>query len=69
MSNIRQQILSGERSERRSLLGSKRTKGADAETGLTSVAIPREAHRTTNSRDADRHRLPDQQVRVVHKRK
>ena len=69
MNNIRQQILAGERAERRSLLGTKRTKGADAEAGLTSVAIPREEHRTTNNRDGDRHRLPDHEVRIVHKRK
>jgi hypothetical protein len=69
MNNIRQQILAGERTERRSLLGTKRTKGADADAGLTSVAIPREEHRMTNNRDGDRHRLPDHQVRVVHKRK
>lgn len=69
MNSIRQQILGGEKAERRSLLGAKRTKGADAEKGLTSVEIPREEHRATNNRDGDRHRLPDQHVRVKHKRK
>jgi hypothetical protein len=69
MNNIRQQILGGERPERRSLLGKKRKKGADGDAGLASVAISREAHRTTSSRDGDRHRLPHHEVRVVHKRK
>ena len=69
MNTIRQQILSGELRERRSLLGRKRTKGADAEKGLTTVEIPREVPRTTHMRDDDRHRLIDQQVQVKHKRK
>ncbi|MFL6731357.1 MAG: PilZ domain-containing protein [Sphingomicrobium sp.] len=69
MNNIRHQILSGELRERRSLLGCKRTKGADAEKGLTTVEISREVPRTTHMRDDDRHRLIDQQVRVKHKRK
>lgn len=70
MNSIREQILGGERPERRSLLSAKRKKGADAEAGLTSVAIPREAVRLTNTRSGDRHRLlPDQQARVTHKRK
>lgn len=69
MNNIREQILGGERPERRSLLGTKRKKGADATAGLGSVDIPRETHRQASTRDGDRHRLPDHQVRVVHKRK
>jgi hypothetical protein len=69
MNEIRQQILGGERPERRSLLGTKRKKGAHAEAGLTSVEISREEHRQASTRDGDRHRLPDHQVRVVHKRK
>ena len=69
MNTIRQQILGGELRERRSLLGAKRSKGADGETGLTSVEVPREVPRTTHMRDDDRHRLTDQQVQVVHKRK
>ena len=69
MNRLRHQILSGELPERRSLLGTKRKKGADAYTGLTSVEISREETRTTHMRDSDRHRLPDQQVKVKHKRK
>ena len=70
MNRLRHQILSGELPERRSLLGTKRNKGADAETGLTSVEIPREEIRRTDNRGGgDRHRLPDQQVKVRHKRK
>jgi PilZ domain-containing protein len=69
MNKLRHQILSGELPERRSLLGTKRKKGADADAGLTSVDIPREETRTTHMRDGDRHRLLDQQVQVKHKRK
>ena len=69
MNSIREQILGGDKPERRRLLGTKRKKGADAEAGLTSVPIKREAYRATSSRDGDRHRLPDHEVRVVHKRK
>jgi hypothetical protein len=70
MNKLRQQILAGELSERRSLLGTKRKKGADADAGLTSVEIPREETRRTDNRGGgDRHRLPDQQVKVKHKRK
>lgn len=69
MNTIRQQILGGELRERRSLLGAKRSKGADGQAGLTSVEVPREVPRTTHMRDDDRHRLTDQQVEVVHKRK
>jgi len=69
MNNIRQQILGGERPERRSLLGKKRKKGADGDAGLTSVAISREVRRTSSSRDGDRHRLTDHEVRAVYKRK
>jgi len=69
MNSIREQILGGQRPERRSLLSAKRKKGADAEAGLASVAIAREAHRQTNTRNGDRHRLTDQQTRVTHKRK
>lgn len=70
MNKLRQQILAGELPERRSLLGKKRTKGADAEAGLTSVDIPREEHRKSDSRNGDRHRLVEEQpVCVVHKRK
>jgi len=69
MNTIREQILNGELRERRSLLGTKRKKGADADAGLTSVEITREEARTTHMREDDRHRLTDQQVRVKYKRK
>lgn len=64
MNNIRQQIFGGERAEQRALLGSKRKKGADANSGLTSVSIPRAEARVSDSRDGDRHRLTDEQVTV-----
>ncbi|MFL6830072.1 MAG: PilZ domain-containing protein [Sphingomicrobium sp.] len=70
MNSIREQILGGERPERRSLLSPKRKKGANGDAGLTSVEIQREAVRQTNTRGGDRHRLlPDQHTRVTHKRK
>ena len=68
MNSIREQIFGGERSERRSLLGAKRKKGADAGAGLTSVAIPRAESRLSDSRDGDRHRLTGEQVVVKHGR-
>jgi hypothetical protein len=69
MNSIREQIFGGERAERRSLLGAKRKKGADAGAGLTSVAIPREETRMSDSREGDRHRLNGEQVTVKHGRK
>jgi hypothetical protein len=69
MNNIRQQIFGGERQERRSLLGAKRKKGADSDSGLLSVSIPRAEARLSDSREADRHRLTDEQVTVKHGRK
>lgn len=69
MNNIRQQIFGGERPERRSLLGSKRKKGAAVDSGLMSVSIPRAEARLSDSRDGDRHRLTDEQVTVKHGRK
>lgn len=69
MNNIRQQIFGGERQERRSLLGTKRKKGADADSGLMSVSIPRAEARLNDSRDGDRHRLVDEQVTVKRGRK
>lgn len=69
MNNIRQQIFGGERPERRSLLGSKRKKGAGADAGLTSVSIPRAEARLSDSREGDRHRLTGEQVTVKHGRK
>ncbi|HET7708144.1 MAG TPA: PilZ domain-containing protein [Sphingomicrobium sp.] len=64
MNNIRQQIFGGERREQRALLGTKRKKGAAADSSLTSVAIPRAEARLNDSRDGDRHRLNDEKVTV-----
>jgi hypothetical protein len=69
MNNIRQQIFGGERPERRSLLGTKRKKGADADSGLASVSIPRAEARLSDSREGDRHRLMDEKVTVKNGRK
>ena len=69
MNSIREQIFGGERAERRALIGAKRKKGASAESGLTSVAIPRAEIRMNDSREGDRHRLTGEQVTVKHGRK
>ena len=65
MNSIRSQIFGGEQPERRSLIGSKRPRGAKAD-ALQSIAIARAEQRTKDSRDADRHRLVDETVRVTH---
>ncbi|HVH37451.1 MAG TPA: PilZ domain-containing protein [Sphingomicrobium sp.] len=64
MNNIRQQIFGGERPEKRSLLGNKRKKGADADSGLLSISIPRAEARLSDSREGDRHRLTDEKVTI-----
>lgn len=65
MNSIRSQIFGGEQLERRSLIGSKRPRGAKAD-ALQSVAIAREEKRTNDTRNADRHRLVDETVRLGH---
>jgi hypothetical protein len=65
MNSIRSQIFGGEQPERRSLIGSKRPRGAKADT-LHSIAVTRSEKRTSNTRTADRHRLVDETVRLTH---
>ncbi|WP_309662515.1 PilZ domain-containing protein [Sphingomonas sp.] len=65
MNSIRSQIFGGEQPERRSLIGSKRPRGAKPD-ALQSVAIARAESRLQDSRDADRHRLIEEAVRVTH---
>ena len=65
MNSIRSQIFGGEQPERRSLIGSKRPRGAKADT-LHSIAVTRSEKRTNNTRGADRHRLVDETVRLTH---
>lgn len=47
------------------LLGAKQSRGADGDTGLHSVAVPREQGRTSNTRDEDRHRLSQEMVEIT----
>ena len=65
MNDIRSQIFGGEKPERRSLIGSKRPRGAKPD-ALQSIVIAREEKRTQDSRDADRHRLVDETVALSH---
>lgn len=65
MSSIRSQIFGGEQPERRSLISNKRPRGAKPDT-LQSIAITRAEQRTRDSRNADRHRLVDETVRLTH---
>lgn len=65
MNSIRSQIFGGEKPERRSLIGSKRPRGAKTD-ALQSIAITRAEKRTQNSRSADRHRLVDETVSLTH---
>jgi hypothetical protein len=65
MNDIRSQIFGGAKPERRSLIGSKRPRGAKAD-ALQSIAITRSEKRTTDGRGADRHRLADETVSLTH---
>lgn len=65
MNSIRSQIFGGEKPERRALIGSKRPRGAKADT-LHSIAVTRSETRTSDTRGDDRHRLADETVRLTH---
>lgn len=62
--NIRAKIFGGEEIQP-DLLGAKKPKGAKPDK-LASVAVPREAKRRANSRNADRHRLMNEEVRLTY---
>jgi len=62
--NIRAKIFGGKADEN-PVVAAKRPKGAKADT-LNSIAVSREETRRGDTRDGDRHRLPDEQVRVTH---
>jgi hypothetical protein len=62
--NIRARIFGG-KVEEAPLVQAKKPKGAKADT-LNSVSVTREEYRRGDTRDGDRHRLPDEQVRVTH---
>lgn len=60
--NIRAKIFGGKPDEN-PVVSAKKPKGAKADT-LNSIAVTREEARRADTRDGDRHRLPDEQVRV-----
>jgi hypothetical protein len=62
--NIRARIFGG-KTEESPVVQAKKPKGARPDT-LNSVAVAREETRRADTRDGDRHRLPDEQVRVTH---
>ena len=62
--NIRAKIFGGQQDED-PVLKAKAPKGAKADT-LNSIAVAREETRRGDTRDGDRHRLPDEQVTVTH---
>jgi hypothetical protein len=65
--NIRAKIFGGGKAADESpLVQSKAPRGAKADT-LNSIAVVREETRRANTRDEDRHRLPDEGVRLTHK--
>lgn len=64
--NIRAKIFGGaDAAGDPSLLGTKKPKGAKADT-LNSVTVSREESRRSNNRTSDRHRLSGETVRVSH---
>lgn len=62
--NIRAKIFGGHKDEN-PVVKAKKPKGAKADT-LNSIAVAREETRRGNTREGDRHRLPDEQVTVTH---
>jgi hypothetical protein len=64
--NIRSKIFGGGKGEDESpVVQSKKPKGAKAD-ALHSIAVAREVTRQADTRDEDRHRLPDEQVQVTY---
>lgn len=65
--NIRSKIFGGKDEVAPSpIVSAKKPRGAKAEM-LNSVAVSREESRRGDTRSGDRHRLPDEQIRVSHK--
>jgi len=62
--NIRARIFGG-KTEENPVVQAKKPRGAKAD-ALGSIAVPREETRRADTRDSDRHRLPDEQVRVTY---
>src|SRR3954452_10260954 len=64
--NIRSKIFGGGKAEEESpIVQAKKPKGAKADT-LNSIPVAREETRKADTRDEDRHRLPDEQVRATY---
>jgi len=64
--NIRAKIFgNGDTDGQSPVVAAKKPKGAKADT-LNSIPVIREATRRGDTRNKDRHRLPDEQVRVTH---
>ena len=64
--NIRAKIFGGaSKDEEPLVVQAKKPKGAKADT-LNSIPVAREEARRGDTRADDRHRLPDEQVRVIH---
>ena len=61
--NIRAKIFGGQKDEN-PVVKAKKPKGAKADT-LNSIAVAREEARRGDTREGDRHRLPDEQVTVT----
>lgn len=69
MNDFRSRILSGKASVKTGLLKDKTPSNRAAGDSLEAVTVPRAESRTANHRDADRHRLPAELVRIRHGRK
>jgi hypothetical protein len=63
--NIRSKIFGNRAAEESPVLKAKKPKGAKADT-LNSIPVIREETRRGDTRDQDRHRLPDEQVTLTH---
>jgi hypothetical protein len=56
----------GPRAEVSPVVGEKQPRGANADSGLRSIRVPRAETRTNDERDGDRHRLPQEAVILIH---
>jgi hypothetical protein len=63
--NIRAKIFGNGEAEESPVVQAKKPKGAKADT-LNSIPVVREETRRGDTRDQDRHRLPDEQVSLTH---
>ena len=64
--NIRSKIFGGGKAAEESpVIQAKAPKGVKADS-LDSIPVVREETRRANTREGDRHRLPDEQIRLTH---